>query len=270
MIMNLDINLSNVGKKWVSCFDRLGFKIYLGNHSLVDAFCDMRWCLNELEFHGQLNGVQFAWFSDTFLLYTSDDSRDSFCAIDEAARGFFDELVDAGIPLRGAMAFGDFYADKTGGIFLGNALVDAYEYGQKFDWLGFALHGSALKRMEEVGISTNGPYYKRSVVKSNFSKRLLKCLRKLAWFFAPKRLLQHAASASEVGGSEQETVVAYLVGLSSPLPLDGRNPYLQTVEEMESCAEDKRHKIKYLNTVQFNKTPEASKRPPRPRPQTDG
>jgi hypothetical protein len=243
MIMNLDINLSDVGKKWVSCFDRLGFKIYLRNHGLVNAFCDMRWCLNELEFHGKLNGVQFAWFSDTFLLYTCDDSRDSFCAIDEAARGFFDELVDAGIPLRGAMAFGDFYADKTGGIFLGNSLVDAYEYGQGFDWLGFALHGSALKRMEEVGLPTSGPYYKQSGVKSKNRK---------------------------AGGSEQETVVAYLVGLSSPLPLDGRNPYLQAVEEMESCAEDKRHKTKYLNTVQFNKAAEASKRPPRPRRQTDG
>ena len=105
--------------------------------------------------------MEFARFSDTFLFWSTDDSWASFRAVAEASRWFFDELIDSKVPLRGALAFGEFYGDKAKGLFFGKALVDACQCGEKYDWLGFVLHDSALKQMAEVRRTVSDLCYKR-------------------------------------------------------------------------------------------------------------
>ena len=50
---------------------------------------------------------------------------------------------------------------------------------------------------------------------------------------------------------EKERVVAYLVGPGSIMPLAGRNPYLDALEEMAGWTNCKNHRRKYENTIQF-------------------
>ena len=223
-----DFDPSKLANKWVAYFDLLGFKQHLKQRGLIDAFCLLSWCSNELEYHIQeFENVNLVTFSDTFLLYTSDDSRASFQAITDVSRSFFDELVVAGIPVRGALAFGELYADETNNLFLGVALIDAYEYGEKFDWLGFVLHPSALKRMSEVGQLISQLCYKKCLVE--YKNR-------------------------ETNAVKKKRVVAYRAGPGSIMPVTGGNPYLTAAGEMCDSTKSKKQRKKYQNTIRLLKS----------------
>ena len=141
-------------KKWVAYFDLLGSK----NREASELYEIYRTCLQEAEWNThQIDAVQIAYFSDTFLLYTPDDSKKSLNGIDMAACGFFDDLIDRDIPVRGAMACNEFYPDRTNGIYLGRALVEAHKFGEKYNWLGFVLHPSALEAIAQTGRTANRP-----------------------------------------------------------------------------------------------------------------
>jgi len=216
--MNLDCDLSKMGKKWVSCFDLLGFSNFVRKRGTIETFTLIRWCLGEADFFARLNKIDFVWFSDTFIFYTLDDSADSFCAIADTSYSFFDEAFLANLPLRGAMAFGEFYPDKANGVFLGKALVDAYSYGERFNWLGFVHHQSALDQMKHVGKSIS-PTYERE-------------------WNVPKK-----------NQNDKESAVAYMIGSNGEWPTTGSNPYLKAIEEMGDAAQ--MDEIKYRNTAEF-------------------
>jgi len=224
---SLNYDFSKSGKRWVSYFDRLGFGNYSREHDLISVFCETDNWLAIAKREGQYYAnVEFVWFSDTIIFYSTDDSPQSFLAVAGASRSFFDELLDSRISVRGALAFGDFYADKTNNLFLGKALVDACKYGEKFNWLGFVLHSSALEKMVEVGQPVSDLTYKR-------------------WDAEYKNRKTNAVG--------KESVMAYLVGHGSIMPVAGGNPYLQTLEEMLACTAYESHKRKYVNTIEFLK-----------------
>jgi hypothetical protein len=146
-------------KKWVAYFDLLGSQ----RREISELYEIYRTCLQEANWNTHLiNAVQIAYFSDTFLLYTLDDSKKSLNSIDMAACGFFDDLIDRDIPVRGALACNEFYPDKANGIYLGQALVEAHKFGEKYNWLGFVLHQSALDAIAKTGrtASDRGHYKK--------------------------------------------------------------------------------------------------------------
>lgn len=224
---SLNYDSSNSGKRWVSYFDRLGFENYTREHDLITVFHETRSWLEGAKEEGQdFGNVELIWFSDTVIFYSTDDSRSSFQAVAGASRSFFDELLNCRIPVRGALAFGDFYADKANNIFLGKALVDACKYGEKFDWLGFVLHRSALERMAQVCQPVSDLTYRRWDTPFNNRK---------------------------TNAVEKESVVAYLVGPGSIMPVDGSNPYLKALEEMAGSARCENYKRKYENTIHFLK-----------------
>ncbi len=78
----LDYDSKKAGKRWVSYFDRLGFGDYCKNNSLIEVFLDTCYWLarakEEMEYEAD---VEFAWFSDSILFYSADDSRSSFQAV---------------------------------------------------------------------------------------------------------------------------------------------------------------------------------------------
>jgi hypothetical protein len=96
--------------------------------------------------------VEYAWFSDTFILYTYDDSAGCFAQIEARARLFTNGLIMHRIPLRGALSCGDFFAHKESGVFIGPALVDAYRLCEDQDWIGFVLSLATTRRMREMGL----------------------------------------------------------------------------------------------------------------------
>lgn len=140
-------------KRWVAYFDLLGTKALIRANRIPEVFTAYAQAIEHAtrEFH-QENTVRHAWFSDTFLMYSTDDSASDFVVLDFVARWFAHHLVTRKIPIRGAISSGNFYADRNHGLFLGKALVEAYEHGEVQNWIGYILCPSAVKRLDEVGL----------------------------------------------------------------------------------------------------------------------
>jgi hypothetical protein len=148
------------GNCWVAYFDILGFKneIQLSTGHLevlaylygeiIDRINDE---LKEVTGFMALK-YECSWFSDSFLFYSSDDSIDSYLTIHLAATSFFDYMtIIKKWPVRGALTAGDFYANKNKNIYLGKAVVDAYSYAEKQDWIGFVLTPEAYEKLVTNG-----------------------------------------------------------------------------------------------------------------------
>jgi hypothetical protein len=91
-----------------------------------------------------------AWASDSFVFFTRDNSVGSFIGLLQSAGHFFTELTQDRWPLRGAISYGEFYADTERSIFVGPVLIDACEYAGKLEMIGLVLTPTGRKRLEQV------------------------------------------------------------------------------------------------------------------------
>ena len=152
----IQVDLDDYTVRWVSYLDLLGVTelIKTKDWFYVSSYYDkaVESCTRNLNFEPKTEKI---WFSDTFLLYSPDNTASSFTAIEATTRWFVYSLIAAGIPVRGAMSCGDFYADKENDIFFGPALIEAYHYGENQDWIGFVLAPTAVKQMDAIGLPAN-------------------------------------------------------------------------------------------------------------------
>jgi len=148
--MKSNKNIIN-GNCWVAYFDILGFtgKVKeLRNHPDTLARIYYQRILEKIKRSGvYLERVNTHWFSDSFIFYTNDDSPASFTNICPLAEGFITNAIWQRKPLRGALSFGRFCADKAKNIFIGIALIDAHDYAEKQDWIGCVMTPNALKKI---------------------------------------------------------------------------------------------------------------------------
>ncbi len=83
--------------------------------------------------------IRYVFVSDSLLLFTENDSKESFdCLIGATA-----QLMVGGIaknfPIRGAISHGNFYFNNSTKLFFGPALVDAVKYEKIQNWMGVIL-----------------------------------------------------------------------------------------------------------------------------------
>jgi len=118
------------------------------HHSLhKTSFPDTPPPASALESHALL-GV--AWFSDTVLLYTRDDS-------DEAVRELiatvgwliFEGQLGGTTRIRAGLAYGDAHIDPAGSIYVGKPIVEAHQLETAQQWSGAALTPEAVERVLE-------------------------------------------------------------------------------------------------------------------------
>lgn len=210
--------------RWLGYFDLLGTRqlIQTGNH--IQIFCIYARAVEaaKRETSG-LEEIQRAWFSDTFLIYSENDSASDFVAIDMVARWFVHFLIMAKIPVRGAIACDDFYADSRSNLYFGKALVEAYEYGEAQDQIGYLLCPSAVARLNAVGLP------------------------------ADKRLDYAYAEIPFKNGKEPANAVKELPSciLGSWMILNGENQCLRALREMMQEAKDEPITRKYVHTIRF-------------------
>ncbi|MHB8586113.1 MAG: hypothetical protein ACYDDF_09820 [Thermoplasmatota archaeon] len=103
-------------------------------------------------------------FSDTILLYDPAEvkglGRIVISSANLAAR-----CMSKGIPIRGAIVRGEFYADERRNLYLGKGLIEAYDWAQKQDWAGaIVAPGQALTwsseertRYQSIGLVVSYP-----------------------------------------------------------------------------------------------------------------
>lgn len=137
--------------RWVGFFDLLGITNNIKNKDTISVFVLYQRAIEQIIDKGMAwDNVEFVWFSDSFLIYTTDNSIHSFVAIDSICHWFCYFLITGGtpVPIRGSISCGSFYADKENNLFFGKSLVEAYEYGEAQNWIGFILCPSAEKQLK--------------------------------------------------------------------------------------------------------------------------
>ena len=102
--------------------------------------------------HYETGYLDYCWFSDTFLMFTPDDSARSYCVIEFAAKHFIENCICARIPIRGAISVGSFMHSKDNRSFIGNAFIEAYEYGEDQDWLGLIITPKAIEKAKSYDL----------------------------------------------------------------------------------------------------------------------
>ncbi|RKY24227.1 MAG: hypothetical protein DRP62_04190 [Planctomycetota bacterium] len=148
---------------WVACCDILGFtktvkgfekragvgrlNIFVNNYynKIIGEF--------ERRKERYQNDVFSIWFSDTFLFFTRDDSEDAFKYIRSTFDIFYWMVISMKWPLRGAIGFGQLYADISKNLFLGSGVINAYEYAEKQNWIGYIVTPEANNRLDELDVN---------------------------------------------------------------------------------------------------------------------
>ena len=216
------VDLDGYTVRWVSYLDLLGFtelvktKDWFSVSSCYDKAVES--CTRDPDFEPK---VEKTWFSDTFLFYSPDSTGSSFASIEATTRWFIYWLIYWGIPVRGAMSCGGFYADKENNVFFGPALIEAYHYGENQDWIGFVLSPSAVNQMAVIGLPTN------------------KMLNYAYWNIPYKKtnvILQKSLPAYIIGGHAET---------------NGRNLCLEKLLVMKGRLTDSRKIRKYKKTINF-------------------
>jgi hypothetical protein len=207
-------------ERWFCYLDLLGFKTLVRKGAVENVIPLYQEALNSLEEkvapHANL-GISHSWFSDSFIIFSRGDSDREFSLVEQAGRLFFQKLILRRIPVRGAITVGKLYSQLKRNIFIGEALIDAYEYGEGQDWLGFILTPHVYKRLEMSSLNLENRAHYRAV---------------------GRPVITHP---------HWENVYAF--AFNNAL-FNGDNPYLDAVREMRKAASED-YKQKYINTEEF-------------------
>jgi len=159
---------ANKATRWVAYFDLLGTSVRIKTGGLSPVFSAYKNAVDKLKALQEPHPtVASVWFSDTFLLYTKDESAQSFKAIETLAHWFAFSLINNRVPVRGSLAHGEFYADARERVYLGSALLDAYHWGENQDWLGFVLVLCPVCNLFNVALSDEYDFYPRRARNAN-------------------------------------------------------------------------------------------------------
>lgn len=210
--------------RWLGYFDLLGTRELIKTENYIGVFCSYAQAVERvMRRTKERSEIRYTWFSDTFLIYTENDSPADFVAMDSFSRWFVYFLVMNQIPVRGAIACGDFYADREHNLYFGKALVEAYEYGEAQDWIGYLLCPSAVRRLNAVGLPAD------ERLNYAFSKVPFKAEKK------PQDATTHFPCCI----------------LGEWVKINGKNQCLDRLREMMGRVTDEKIKQKYKNTIDF-------------------
>ncbi|MFZ4552280.1 MAG: hypothetical protein ACOYNB_10695 [Aquabacterium sp.] len=138
--------------RWFAYLDLLGFTALVQSGAMEQVLPVYAEALKQMHRACKLGkdeaGLLYSWFSDTFIIYSRSDSLEDFARVESAARIFFQLLVLKRIPVRGCISHGKLYSQARYNIFVGPALIEAHQYGEALNWVGFCLAPSVEKKLE--------------------------------------------------------------------------------------------------------------------------
>lgn len=149
---------------YVALFDVLGFsdRVFRNGTDGLDSYIDP-----VVEIAGTLSELGLILFSDTVVLFTSDDTDGAFDAIIKASSQLLHAFIFRGVPVRGAIAHGEFVRSdhsQHGTVIAGRPIIEAHHYEVQLQAVGVMLAPSVIERMEQLS--------KRPLLKSAKGKPL--------------------------------------------------------------------------------------------------
>lgn len=209
--------------RWFAFFDLLGFQRLVEQKSLEYVIPIYDQILLDLKAKARPKkkyGIDYSWFSDTFIIYSTDDSLESFALIEQASRLFYQKLILRHIPVRAAITVGELYTQKKRNIFLGQAVIDGYKYCESQNWLGLILTPHVYRKLKNTGLDLKKRLYYREMSNQNIIRKL-----------------------------NSNNVFAFTM---NSLHINDINKCLEAVVSMKHRV-NKKYKIKYENTENFIK-----------------
>lgn len=101
--------------------------------------------LEQLQDHSKLG---IAWFSDTILVYTLEDTDECFQALTSSiAWLLFETMPTPDCRLRCGISYGEAYIDPINSIYVGKPIIDAHRLERCQAWSGGALTLAAVQRL---------------------------------------------------------------------------------------------------------------------------
>lgn len=107
--------------------------------------------LTQLQSHSELG---IAWFSDTILIYTLEDTKKCLQSlISSISWLLFETMFTEDTRLRCGISYGEAYIDAKNSLFVGKPIIESYHLEKKQAWSGGALTTSAMQRIPEYARS---------------------------------------------------------------------------------------------------------------------
>lgn len=119
-------------------------------HSMQkESFPDSTPSMHQLQKHSQ---VGLAWFSDTILIYTLEDT-DACVNVLASTLGWllFETMLTSDVRLRCGISYGEAHIDSGNGVYVGKPLIEAYQLEKSQAWSGGALTPTAVHRLPPEG-----------------------------------------------------------------------------------------------------------------------
>lgn len=104
------------------------------------------------------NRAYYKRFSDTIILFTLDDQIEDLYAILFKSALLFCESLKKCVPLRGGIAYGEFFINFDLDMFLGKALIDAHDLGETAQWLGVVIDDAIYQKRNLIPDHQNQPF----------------------------------------------------------------------------------------------------------------
>lgn len=144
--------------RFVAFLDILGFKDYVLHHNLNDVY-DRLLTLNDIQpddgseddFSPEYGGkIYFTAFSDSIFIFTKNDDVSNFKYLIKSVSRMIRQALRKGIPLKGAIAYGDIVVDISKSIFCGQPITDAYLLEEDLQYMGIVFHHSVENYLREM------------------------------------------------------------------------------------------------------------------------
>lgn len=146
-------------KRYVAYFDMLGFKEAVKRNQEIAWSCisEMQRIMEEIlnfNIKDAYNDIiikdrtRAFIFSDSIVLFTLSNEYIDLMSILILATQLFGRSVKYCIPLRGGIAYGDFYFNFDKNLFCGLPLVQAFETGESIHWSGVTIDPIVVQHFE--------------------------------------------------------------------------------------------------------------------------
>jgi hypothetical protein len=156
--------------RFVGFFDIMGFKDRVNrstHEEVLEKMYRIRGVLDELKKYSDKYNVYPVFFSDSILLYSTNDTVISAIDMLGASSYLLGKALLEGIPLKGALAYGKLTAVHKKSIYFGQPLIDAYELEKELWMYGAVLHDTMEKFINDNKITIPSLYsYKNTPIKS--------------------------------------------------------------------------------------------------------
>jgi hypothetical protein len=142
--------------RWFAYFDLLGFTNRVRNEH-IDEIIDLYEVITDIlekDSKLKLRGITKSWFSDTFIISSRYDTNDEYRVIEAISFQFFERLILQGVPVTGAVTYGNMYTNAERNQYIGEALIDAYKYGDNTNFIGLVKTPQLIQELEQRGFAT--------------------------------------------------------------------------------------------------------------------